>query len=85
MLLARGVIRKDKDLASTRATLCATKASLSPAQGDHENMHIENASLDRTLNNSSIASLAVVSGFFENALQHIEHFHSPLHILRENL
>lgn len=41
-------------------------------------MHLENVSMAQIFNESSIASLASVSESFDNSMQQVEHFYSPL-------
>lgn len=85
MLLVKGVTRKDKYMASKLVTLSTMNVPLSIAQGDLENLCLDNASLAHKFNESSTASIAVVLKSIENSLQQLEHFHFSLYISREQV
>lgn len=74
-LLARSATRKDKSLASTRATLSSTHASLCVVQRDLESICLKNASLVQFLNKCSATSDTTISESFENALQQVDNFY----------
>lgn len=80
-LLDREVENEDKTLAS----LSAIKASMSISQGDLRNLHLENVSLAKKLDELTNVVLAYISNSFENTLLQVEHFFSPLRILREQV